>query len=74
MMADKSCISASHVDWKDAQGGHTSTSTARAADIKIASDNAINECAKAGPQEGYILYAAVCAGSSSQTGVLENRP
>jgi hypothetical protein len=73
-MANKSCTGVSHVDWKDEKGSHTSTSTARAADIKTASDNAINECAKAGPRESCILYAAVCADGSSQTGVLENKP
>jgi hypothetical protein len=73
-MVNKSCTGVSHVDWKDEKGSHTSTSTARAADIKTASDNAINECAKAGPRESCILYAAVCADGSSQTGVLENRP
>jgi len=73
-MADKSCIGVSHVDWKDEQGSHASTSTARAADVKTASDNAINECAKAGPRESCKLYAAVCADGSSQTGVLENKP
>jgi hypothetical protein len=73
-MSNKACTGVSHVDWKDEKGSHTSTSTARAADIKTASDNAINECAKAGPRESCILYAAVCADGSSQTGVLENKP
>jgi peptidoglycan hydrolase-like protein with peptidoglycan-binding domain len=73
-MSDKACTGVSHVDWKDEKGSHASTSTARAADIKSATDSAINECAKAGPRESCILYAAVCADGSSQTGVLENRP
>jgi len=73
-MSDKACTGVSHVDWKDEKGSHASTSTARAADIKTATDNAIKECAKAGPPESCILYAAVCADGSSQTGVLENRP
>jgi peptidoglycan hydrolase-like protein with peptidoglycan-binding domain len=73
-MSNKTCTGVSHVDWKDEKGSHTSTSTSRAADIKTASDNAINECAKAGPRESCILYAAVCADGSSQTGVLENKP
>ena len=73
-MSNKACIAISHVDWKDDKGNHTSTSTVRAADIKAASDGTINECAKLGPRESCILYAAVCADGSSQTGVLENRP
>jgi hypothetical protein len=73
-MANKGCIGISHVEWKDEKGNHFSTATARAADIKTASDHAINECAKAGPRESCILYAAVCADGSSQTGVLENKP
>ncbi len=73
-MSDKTCTGVSHIDWRDEKGSHASTSTARAADIKTATDNAINECAKAGPRESCILYAAVCADGSSQTGVLENRP
>jgi hypothetical protein len=32
------------------------------------------KCAKAGPGESCVLYAAVCADGSSQTGVLENKP
>ena len=73
-MANKNCIGVSHADWKDEKGSHASTSTARAGDIKTASDNAIGECAKTGPRASCILYAAVCADGSSQTGVLENRP
>jgi len=73
-MANKGCIGISHVERKDEKGIHFSTATARAADIKTASDHAINECAKAGPRESCILYAAVCADGSSQTGVLENKP
>jgi hypothetical protein len=73
-MANKSCIAVTHVDWKDEKGSHTSTSTARSVDIKAATENAMNECAKAGPKQSCILYAAVCADGSSQTGVLENRP
>jgi peptidoglycan hydrolase-like protein with peptidoglycan-binding domain len=73
-MANKGCIGISHVEWKDEKGNHFSTAAARAADIKIASDHAINECAKAGPRESCILYAAACADGSSQTGVLENKP
>ena len=70
----KTCTGVSHVEWKDEKGTHNSTATARAADIKTATDHAIDECAKVAPRESCKLYAAACADGSSQTGVLENKP
>jgi hypothetical protein len=63
-MAD-SCTAVSHADWKDANGNHATSSTARRADIKSASDGAISECAKTAPQDSCKLLAAVCADGSS---------
>ena len=73
-MQGKACTGISHVEWKDEKGNHFSTSSARAGDIKTATDHSIDECAKVAPRESCKLYAAVCADGSSQTGVLENRP
>lgn len=54
-------------DWKDGQGDHSSSSTARRSDIKAASDDAVSTCAKAAPRDNCKLLAAVCADGSSQT-------
>jgi hypothetical protein len=72
-MADN-CTGISHADWKDGQGDHWSSSTARRPDIKTASDDAINTCAKTAPRDNCKLLAAVCADGSSQTGPLEHKP
>jgi hypothetical protein len=72
-MADN-CTGISHADWKDGQGGHRSSSTARRPDIKTASDDAVNVCAKSAPRDDCKLLAAVCADGSSQTGPLERKP
>jgi hypothetical protein len=68
------CAGISHADWNDEKGGHSSSSTARRPDIKTASDDAINVCAKVAPRDSCKLLAAVCADGSSQTGALERKP
>jgi hypothetical protein len=68
------CTGISHADWKDEKGGHLSSSTARRPDIKTASNDAVNVCARTAPRDNCRLLAAVCADGSSQTGALERKP
>jgi peptidoglycan hydrolase-like protein with peptidoglycan-binding domain len=68
------CTGIAHADWTDGQGSHSTGTTARRADIKTASDDAVNVCASVAPRENCKLLAAVCADGSSQTGELERKP
>jgi hypothetical protein len=75
-MADSACTAISHAEWKDNDGKttHFNGSTVRRDNIKLASDDAVNECAKTNPKDSCKLVAAVCADGSSQNGPLENKP
>ena len=70
----ENCTGISHADWRDEKGEHWSSSTARRRDIKTASDDAVNACAKIAPRDNCKLLAAVCSDGSSQTGALERKP
>jgi hypothetical protein len=72
-VADSACIGVSHAEWKDDKTTHFSSSTARRANVKLASDDAVNECAKTSPKESCKLLAAVCADGSDQNGELEHK-
>lgn len=73
-MAAPNCTGISHADWKDAAGNHSTSSTANRPNIKAASDDALELCAKSAPRENCKLLAAVCADGSALTGALENKP
>jgi hypothetical protein len=72
-MADTVCIGISHAEWKEGQTTHSSSSTARRVNIKLASDDAVNECARTNPRDACKLLAAVCADGSGQNGALESK-
>jgi hypothetical protein len=72
-IADTACIGISHAEWKEDKTTNLTTSTASRPNIKAASDDAVNECAKSAPRDQCKLLAAVCADGSSQNGALESK-
>lgn len=72
-MGGNDCTGVSHAEWAEGKTTHFSTSTARRANIKLASDDAVNACAKTTPRDSCKLLAAVCADGSSQRGDLESK-